>query len=143
MTSNNFAVGVLPIACSAVACSPSTDTASESDTFPATAQTDAGLFHLELEHDPWPAVAGDARMHVRVMDAEAEMAPVLGASFTVEPWMPAHEHGTAEPPVVMEHGEGLYMATWAYSMPGAWQLNLHIEAEDGRMDAAQIDVEVQ
>lgn len=60
----------------------------------------------------------------------------------MKPFMPQHGHGIADEVVVTERGEGLYDGTFAFSMPGTWELNLTVSAEPGD-DEAAITVDVR
>jgi hypothetical protein len=50
-------------------------------------------------------------------------APVDGLMVTVDPYMPAHLHGTSIVPVVAAEGQGRYRITQVdLSMAGHWEL---------------------
>ena len=96
------------------------------------------LYELALTPDPDPFVAGAAALEILLLDVEAG-APVAGADVTIEPWMTAHGHGISEPPVVTELGDGLYDATWEFSMPGAWELTFSIDGRGQKTSAPAPD----
>ncbi len=140
MFHRTFAVGLAPAVCLLVSCAPGADSAGSTG-IPAEASTEAGAFLLTLSHAPDPPTAGDATLDLTVRTPD--QSPVTGATITVTPWMTAHDHGVSEPPVVAEQGDGAYRATWAWSMPGVWELTVAVAAADGTTDQAVFDVEVE
>jgi hypothetical protein len=57
--------------------------------------------------------------------ADAHGNPFSGLRISVVPWMPAHGHGTAQPPVITETAPGVFVANPLYLfMSGQWQLRL-------------------
>lgn len=102
--------------------------------------SEAGLYGLTVSMAPDPPIAGDTRLAVGIDDA-ASGQPVTGADLQVTPWMPAHDHGISEPPEVVEDA-GTYTVTFAYSMPGTWELTFDIDAAAGS-DRAVLTVEVE
>ena len=118
----------------ALACEAPTDTAPDGPLV-----SDEGIYELVLTHTPDPPVAGDTTLLVELSAADAA---VEGATLSVEPWMPAHDHGISEVPEVTDDGGGLYTATFAYSMAGTWELYFDISADPG-VDTAVATVEVE
>jgi hypothetical protein len=98
-----------------------------------------GVYVLELSLDPDPPVTGDTRLAVLLLAGDAA---VEGAALTLTPWMPEHGHGVGAAPRVTELGDGAYEADFAWSMPGAWEVTIDIEA-DGGPDTAVVAVEVE
>ncbi len=117
-----------------LACEATTDTAQDGPVV-----SDDGLYELVLTHTPDPPIAGDSTL---LIELTAGGATVEGAVVDVEPWMPAHEHGISDAPVVTDDGGGLYTAAFAYSMSGTWELHFDISADAGD-DTAMTTLEVQ
>ena len=124
---------MLPLLC-ALACSP-----EEEDSGSERLVTDAGLYELSVQMSPDPPVTGDATLTVEIQDG-ATGDPISGATLTVVPWMPDHGHGLAEPPLVVED-QGVYTVTFAYTMPGTWELTFQVDGALGA-DSAVLTVEV-
>lgn len=83
---------------------------------------------LESQPAP-PAVRKDNVWRLRLSDREG--LPVLGAELLVTPYMPKHQHGSAEV-VVEELGEGEYrLSPLELIMPGVWEIPLSITPPDG------------
>jgi len=104
-------------------------------------QSELGLFVASFQPEPNPPVVGENGLLISLTSASAE--PVLGATVSVEPWMPAHGHGSAVVPQVSEIGAGEYRATQInYSMPGRWELRVVVTA-DGASDRLTVAYEVR
>jgi hypothetical protein len=91
----------------------------------APASDDGASGDLVIEgafESPGPTL-GDNVFALEVRDLEG--LPVVGAAVTVMPFMPAHGHGSPEPPSVVDVGGGRYRAyNVVLHMPGTWQLTL-------------------
>lgn len=76
-----------------------------------------------------PAVRTDNTWWLKLTDSEGE--PLLGAQLLVTPFMPAHQHGSAEV-VVEESGDGGYkLSPLELFMPGVWEIPMSITPTDG------------
>lgn len=102
--------------------------------------TDQGLYELLVSYTPDPPVAGDTTLTVEIHDAASDEL-LTGATLTVTPWMPDHGHGVSEAPVVVEDA-GVYTVTFAYSMPGTWELTFEVDGSLG-VDSGVLTVEVE
>ncbi len=109
---------------------------------PGSALTDKGLYSLVLQHSDEPYPAGTPVALIAAISDEADGQPVLGAGFTVVPFMPDMGHGIPDDPVIDEGEEGVYTATWTFSMAGAWELDLEIDAAAG-VDGVTLSYDVQ
>lgn len=107
---------------------------------PASLVTDQGLYELLVSYTPDPPVAGDTTLTVEIHDA-ASGDLLIGSTLTVTPWMPDHGHGISEAPAVVEDA-GVYTVTFAYSMPGTWELTFEVDGSLGA-DSAMLTVEVE
>ena len=103
------------------------------DTYQAgmTRQAEPGPVTVELarsEPAP-PVVRSDNVWWLRLSDEAGE--PVLGAELLVTPYMPKHQHGSAEV-VVEELGDGEYkLSPIELVMPGVWEIPVSITPADG------------
>jgi hypothetical protein len=102
--------------------------------------TDQGLYALWVSATPDPPVAGDTTLTVEIHDAATDEL-LTGSTLTVTPWMPDHGHGISEAPAVVEDA-GVYTVTFAYSMPGTWELTFDVDGSLG-VDSAVLTVEVE
>lgn len=76
-----------------------------------------------------PVVRNDNIWWLQLSDAEG--APVSGAAVVASPYMPKHQHGSAEV-VVEEQGEGKYrLSPVELIMPGVWEIPLTVTPPDG------------
>lgn len=86
-----------------------------------------GAFSATFTPSPNPPVTGENSLGIALADAKG--AAVSGAEIEIEPWMPAHGHGSSTKPVVTELGEGKYRAdSVTFTMPGTWELKIDVEA---------------
>jgi hypothetical protein len=105
----------------------------EFDTYEAgmSRQAEPGAVTVELiESDPAPPVVREDNVwRLRLSDAQGE--PLLGAELRVTPYMPKHQHGSAEV-VVEELGDGEYeLSPIELIMPGVWEIPVNIATADG------------
>lgn len=90
---------------------------------------------------PDPPATGDNALAMRL--ARASGAPVVGAVVQLEPWMPAHGHGSPTVPTVVEVGGGAYRAEAIHlTMPGHWELAVLVDPGDGA-DVFLLDFDVK
>jgi hypothetical protein len=95
--------------------------------------TESGSFDVTVGFTPDPPAVGEVMMTMTIVDAEG--APVE-ATVAVDPWMPEHEHGVADPPVVTSTEPGVYTATWVCPMAGEWQLTIDVDDDPAVADVA-------
>lgn len=110
------------------------------DNGPEGLPTDNGLYLLDLVMNPDPPTAGPAALDIVLSDADG--APVSGATITVVPWMPEHDHGVMGDVLVTDAGQGACAASWDYPMSGTWELTIEVEGAPGS-DGLEVDVDVQ
>ncbi len=78
--------------------------------------------------EPDPPTAGHVDMTIELL---VDDEPAEGAQIDVEPWMPAHGHGSSTEAVVHEVGEGLYeVEDLSFSMPGIWEVRIDVAFDD-------------
>ncbi len=112
---------------------PDSECTGDFDTYEAgmNRQAQPGAITVELEEsDPAPPVVRkDNVWWLRLSDAEGE--PLLNAELLVTPYMPKHQHGSAEV-VVEELGDGRYkLSPIELIMPGVWEIPVSITPPDG------------
>ena len=84
-------------------------------------------FHVEVEAPQAGVVAGTPALLRLLLTDALDDVPLEGAALEVVPWMPAHGHGVPDDVVVSERAAGWYMAEVTFTMPGDWELQIHIE----------------
>ena len=88
--------------------------------------SEAGLYESTFTPEPAEPRTGKNVVHMMLKDEQ-------GATVEVEPWMPAHGHGSPETPQVMEHDAGHYhVSNIVYSMPGEWRLTFDVDGSAGQ-----------
>lgn len=96
--------------------------------------TDDGRYLIEVDA-PEVLVAGtDLSFDLHLTDDAG--TPATGLDVAVEPWMPGHGHGIANNPDVYEHSDGTYKATFAFNMPGSWELRVSVD--DGEAESLAV-----
>jgi hypothetical protein len=76
-----------------------------------------------------PVVRSDNTWWLKLTDSEGQ--PLLGAQLLVTPFMPKHQHGSAEV-VVEELGDGRYkLSPIELVMPGVWEIPTSVTPADG------------
>jgi hypothetical protein len=88
-----------------------------------------GDFVVELvEVDRAPPVVGVNSWLVEVRDGGGGV--VEACAPVVVPWMPDHNHGTTESPVVTDEGAGRYRIEFEPIMGGYWEIRLELDCGD-------------
>lgn len=99
---------------------------------------DQGIFEFSLmSFTPAPPSAGENAWNLKVMSTGASAAPVIDAVMDVIPFMPKHQHGPGEDPVIAPAtNAGEYDVSkinlW---MPGIWEVTIEATS-GGRTDQA-------
>jgi len=82
-----------------------------------------------MSSDPGPPIKGTNAWTIAVTDAAGQ--PVDGATITVTPYMPDHNHGTSVKAVVTPLSGGSYaIAPLYFFMAGLWQTTLQVQSGD-------------
>lgn len=90
---------------------------------------------LEAAEPAPPAVRDDNVWTLRLRDAAGD--PLTGAELRVSPYMPAHQHGSAEV-VVDELGDGGYrLSAIQLVMPGVWEMPIVVSPLQGAPSKAE------
>ncbi len=131
-------VGVLVLAMGAWGCGEDADDEQERVASGAF-EGEHGLL-VEATLSPDPPQVGEVEME---MELSVDGAALEGAEVEVEPWMPAHDHGSNTVATVHEHHAGHYVVEdLTFSMAGNWELRVFVEWDDGS-DEAVWDFEVE
>jgi hypothetical protein len=89
---------------------------------------------LEAAEPSPPAVRDDNVWTLRLRDATGE--PLTGAALQVSPYMPAHQHGSAEV-IIEELGDGGYqLSAIQLIMPGVWEMPIVVTPAGGEPSEA-------
>jgi hypothetical protein len=107
-----------------------------------TITTDKGLFDIAVEV-PDHLKVGRNTMELTVSSKRKGTNGKEKLKIEVAPWMPAHQHGSDEAPVIEERGKGRYLIEkLKFTMPGEW--DVYIQVNDGeKEDTAIITVDVR
>lgn len=106
---------------SLTACSSSDD-----DEAPTRILSETGRLSAEFQMLTDPPQVGDNQARLTFYDAQTH-EPYEGLIFSVEPWMPHHDHGSSATPTVKDEGKGQYLVEdIVFTMPGSWDLRVHI-----------------
>ena len=104
-----------------------------------------GVFKVRLLlSDPIPQDTGFYDWTMEVLTSDD--APVVGASVTARPTMPAHGHGTFPPQTLaVEEGEsGQYqLLNLDLFMPGVWRVEINLESSDGLRDQVVFNFDLE
>ena len=103
---------------------------------------DEGNFHIMLmSATPAPPDLGENTWTFRIIDADDN--PINGAKVTVEPFMPAHGHGTSPAEFTATFSEdGTYeVGPMDLFMPGVWETTVRVEGES--TDATKFNFELE
>ena len=93
------------------------------------AQGEQGVYSLELIPPKEGLMMGVNNLEIILHDAGGRDVP--GAKIAVTPWMPEHNHGVTEKPVVTDRGGGAYtVENLLFIMTGWWELTFDISKGD-------------
>lgn len=94
----------------------------------------SGLFSISLDSiAPNPVTKGDNSWTVHVTDSNG--ADVDGATLTIKPFMPDHNHGSSIRPLATAAGNGVYeISRLNLFMPGIWQISVTVTSSTGTSD---------
>jgi hypothetical protein len=106
------------------------------------ATTENGLFAISVEFSDHIKV-GRNTMELTVGNKGIGTAGEGKLAIEVAPWMPVHQHGTSEAPLIKEIGKGRYLIEKLnFTMPGKWEV--YIRINDGNSeDTAVVGVDVE
>ena len=83
---------------------------------------DNGITFTLVSSDPAPPARNDNDWVVDIAD---DTGPLVGATVTVKPFMPDHNHGTSIPAQISETSDGEYAIDRVnLPMPGIWEITL-------------------
>lgn len=105
--------------------------------------TEQGHYLVAVESLTNPIKVGRNTMKLTIKDKNS--GKPAGKKLTIEviPWMPAHEHGTSEVPIIKETRVGEYLIErLTFTMPGDWEVYIRLR-EGRREDTAVFNVSVK
>ena len=107
---------------------------------PVSVTGDSGVLAAVATPTPNPPTTGQNTL---ALTLAAGAAPAASCALTVVPWMPAHGHGSAGTPTVVEAAAGQYEIEGVnYIMPGSWEIRIDAVCPVGR-DRLILPFEVQ
>jgi hypothetical protein len=104
--------------------------------------TEQGFYSVDVQCAANPVMTGKNNITVTINDVKS-MKP-LEKKLIIEaiPWMPTHEHGSSDIPVITYLGKGQYRIDEInFTMPGDWDVYLKIR-DGGKEDTAVFNVNV-
>ncbi len=104
--------------------------------------TEQGFYLLTVEAVTKPIRVG--KNTFKIMTADSKTGKPVGEKLAIEviPWMPKHEHGVTEMPIIKEIAKGVYIMEGVnFSMPGDWEVYIRIK-KNGKEDTGVFDVKV-
>ncbi|MGD2080104.1 MAG: FixH family protein [Nitrospirota bacterium] len=105
--------------------------------------TEQGNYFLKVKFATEPVRVGRTSMNLKIYDETTGQPSKGGLDVTVFPWMPFHEHGSREVPIVTSLGDGEYLVeNLTFTMAGEWEVFVIIKDEDIE-DEAVFVVKVQ
>jgi len=105
--------------------------------------TEQGFYLLTVEVVTKPIKVG--KNTFKIMIADRKTGKPVGEKLALEviPWMPKHEHGVTEIPLIKEIGKGVYNIEGVnFSMPGDWEVYIKIKNNE-KEDTGVFDVKVE
>lgn len=105
--------------------------------------TEQGYYVLDVQFITVPVKVGINSMKLTIYENKSERPVNKKLDIEVVPWMPKHEHGLTDAPVVREIEKGQYLIEGInFSMPGRWEV--YVRMRDGRKeDTSVFDVSVE
>lgn len=92
-----------------------------------------GLEIQMVSADPQQPAVGDNAWEIRVLDGGEGLS---GADVSATPFMPQHNHGTAQV-LVTDEGDGQYrLQPVDFIMPGVWEITMAVTPEGGEESQA-------
>lgn len=106
--------------------------------------TEQGLYSVSLEFSGKQVLVGKNSMKLFIGNGRTKAPVAEKLDIEVVPWMPAHEHGTTEPPVIRGLGKGYYSVERVnFSMPGLWEIYVRINKGKKGEDTAVFNINVK
>ena len=106
--------------------------------------TEQGLYFVSLEFAGTQAKVGENSIKLFIGDRKSKAPVKEKLDIDIVPWMPAHEHGAGNVPVVRELGKGQYSVERVnLSMPGLWEIYVRINKGKKGEDTAVFNINVK
>lgn len=105
--------------------------------------TEQGYFSVSVDLNTKPLNVGRNTIELVIHDKSTGKPLERKIEIEIIPWMPAHEHGSNEVPIVKEKGRGQYLVERLnFTMPGEWDIYIKIK-EGKREDTAVFKVSIE
>jgi len=106
------------------------------------ATTENGVFDISVEV-PDHLKVGRNTVELSVVKKETGTTGEEKLKIEAAPWMPVHQHGSSEAPVITQKGKGRYLIEKLnFTMPGEWEVYIRIN-DGNKEDTAVITVDVK
>lgn len=106
--------------------------------------TEQGLYIVTLEFSGTQVKVGNNSMKLFIADKRSKAPLKEKVDIEIVPWMPAHEHGTSELPIIREIARGQYSVERVnFSMPGLWEIYVRINKGRKGEDTAVFNINVK
>lgn len=106
------------------------DTIDDVPLAPSSVDTSGGTWRLVLSPSPDPYTAGEASLSIGILSNDTGEYALEATITELTAWMPDHNHGTSEDPVIINNGDGTAEVDWTYSMPGYWELTIVVDDDE-------------
>lgn len=106
--------------------------------------TEQGLYFVSIDFTKAPVKVGNNSLKLFIGDHKSKAPLTQKFDIEIVPWMPAHEHGTGNLPLIKELGKGAYSVEQLnLSMPGLWEIYVRINKGKKGEDTAVFNVNVK
>jgi hypothetical protein len=107
-------------------------------------KTEQGLYFVALEFPGTQVKVGNNSMKLFIGDKRSKAPLKEKTAIEIVPWMPAHEHGTSDLPIVKELGKGYYSVERVnFTMSGLWEIYVRINKGSKGEDTAVFNINVK
>lgn len=107
-------------------------------------KTEQGLYFVSLEIAAKQVRVGLNSMKLFIGDPRSKAPLKEKLDIEVVPWMPAHEHGTGNVPIIKELGNGFYLIEQVdFTMSGLWEIYIRINKGKKNEDTAVFNITVR
>ena len=106
--------------------------------------TEQGLYIVSIDFTKAPVKVGNNSLKLFIGDHKSKAPLTQKLDIEIVPWMPAHEHGTGNLPLIKELGKGTYAVEQLnLSMTGLWEIYIRINKGKKGEDTAVFNVNVK
>lgn len=106
--------------------------------------TEQGLYFVSIDFTGSEVKVGNNSMKMFIGDHKSKAPLKEKLEIEIISWMPSHEHGTSNLPIIKELGKGEYLVEQlSFSMPGLWEIYVRINKGQKGEDTAVFNVNVK